>query len=190
MSTAGERRFGGLPGGKVSILWELHGAEDRRTGGEEDRRKGGQDFPALPHSTLPEPRGWVGTGISSAVVHVRDRRSQCRCRGGGTGVPGSAGMGVSAQPVPVPGSAMGTSVSSVAAYAGQALQGAMGMGSPSGARGQDWRSRCCPVGGDGAALVGTVLLVSMEVSWVGWVGGRCWGDGCVGPHCLLASGLA
>jgi len=156
------------------MVWELHESEDRRRR-EEERRTGEQEDRTFQHctpcSTLPEPPGPAGTGISSAAARAGDRRSQCGCWGGGTGVPGGVGTGVSAQPVTVPDSVMGTSISSATAYAGQALKGTVGTGGPGGAQGQDWRSRCCAVGGDGAVPVGTILLAGVDVTWEGWGGG-------------------
>lgn len=176
--TGGEGRLGGLPARKVTLVVELHGAEDGRRGGEEDR--------TFQHYMLNPSRAARPGG---------NRHFQCRgvrwgqafpvpLRGGGAGVPGGVGTGVLAQPVPVRGSAMGTSVSSVGACTGQALQGTVGTGGPGGAQGQDWSSQCCVVRGDDAALVGMVLLAGMDVTWV------LEGGGCVGPRGALASGLA
>lgn len=171
MSTAGERSLGGLPAGKISTVWELHMAEDRRRG----RRRGEEDRAfqhCMPRSILPEPPSPVGTGISSAAAHSGNRCSRhCCCRGVlGTGVPGGVEKGVLAQPMPVLGGAMGTSISSGAAYAGQVLQGAVGTGGHGRARGQDWRSRCCVVRGDGA---GSGWGRSFWPGWMlpGWDGG-------------------
>lgn len=156
--------------------------EDSRTGGQEDRRTGGQDFPAL-HGTLSPSRAtWSGGNR-----HFQRRGSHwgqafpVLLRGGGTGVPSGVGTGVSAQPLLVPVNAMGTSVSSMATYTSE---GAVGIGGPRGAWGQDWRSQCCMVRGGGVTLVGMVFLARMDVVWVGWwwaLGGwLCWGSACVG----------
>lgn len=91
----------------VSMDWEMHGVEDRRTGGG---AKDGVFQHCTAHSTLSELPSAVGTGISSAVAHTRDRHSQCCCRDGRTGAPSSVGTGVWAQSLTVPGNAMGMSV--------------------------------------------------------------------------------
>lgn len=79
-STADERRLGGLPAGKISTVWELRVAEDRRRG----RRRGEEDRAfqhCMPRSMLPEPPSPVGTGISSAAARSGNRRSRRCCAG-------------------------------------------------------------------------------------------------------------
>lgn len=91
----------------VSMEWEMHGVEDRRTG------RGAKDAVfqhCTAHSTLSELPSPVGIGISSAVAHIKDRHSQCYCRDGRTGAPSSVGTGVWALSLTVPGNVMGMSV--------------------------------------------------------------------------------
>lgn len=91
MSAAGRRRLGGLPAGKVTPVWELHGAEDRRRGREEERRRGRQEDrrtglsstarhaqpfqsrPAQREQAFPVPRRVPGTGIPSVPAGVVGR---------------------------------------------------------------------------------------------------------------------
>lgn len=187
------------------MVWDLHGAEGRRTEGQEDSRTGGQQNRRTaeqedrrtgeqedrtfqhytPHSALPEPPDLVGTGISSVAAHTGDRRSQYCC--GVVGRVFLVAWGRVFRHSPCWSLSMQWGRASPAwpptpAKVPWALVAPEGHGDRTGAPSAAW-------------YVGVVSLWWGWSFWPGWMlsgwdGGGRWGDGCVGAQRVLASGLA
>lgn len=130
-----------------SMVWEMHGDEDMKTGGLEERRSRGEKDRVFQHSTAQHTQPF-----QSCPAQWEQEFPVLRIPSAAAGVAGLVFLAVRGQVfwLTVPGSAMGMSVSSTTTYAGQVLQSAVGMGSSGGAQEQDWCSESCVVCGDGA----------------------------------------